>query len=126
MVFQEYNRRFFGGVIHPDLPVHWKKLKHFGDSQDPCKRYPHGLIRLSTSSIAACGWRGILLHEMVHVYLDFHDVDEWQDGPVPWHGPRFVEEANRIGRELGLPEVTEETAWYWPTFAYDDHDPEPA
>lgn len=120
------NELFFGGVLHPELPIHWQRMKCYGCADEPTERYPLGRIRLSTMHQPACGWRGVLLHECVHVYLDLFSVDEWERGPVAWHGPRFVEEVNRIGAELGLPPVTEESAWYWPMTTFEDEHPEPA
>lgn len=53
------------------------------------------------------GWRGTLLHELIHIRLSEHT----QGDP---HGPVFTRECNRIGAVLGLPPVAEGDSWAWP------------
>lgn len=58
-------------------------------------------------------WRQVLLHEMVHAALAAaDDPDEWEHDE--YHGPRFARECNRIGRLLGLPDVSVDDCWGWP------------
>jgi hypothetical protein len=48
--------------------------------------------------------KDILVHEMIHQHIMEHQpgVDEHS---YHWHGPVFTEHCNRIGAQLGLPEV---------------------
>lgn len=111
--FRTFNADFFGGAL-PEVPIHWRRMLAYGACCEPCPKYPHGLIELSTMHMPPCGWRGVLLHEMVHLHLDQRGVDEWDSGEVAYHGPRFTAECNRIGALLGLPEYGDEASWYWP------------
>lgn len=119
------NELFFGGVLHPELPIHWvASTKFYGDCEGPCERWPYGRVRLSTGEMPQCGWRGILLHELIHLACDMegfhHELagrqppDEYEHGTIEFHGAQFAAHCNRIGAELGLPTVEEEDCWAWP------------
>jgi hypothetical protein len=62
-----------------------------------------------------CGWRGILLHECIHAYLEHGPGElEHADTRVEHHGPLFAAWCNSIGRKLGLPPVSVEDCAAWP------------
>lgn len=111
--FTRFNIDHFGGVL-PETPVHWRRMSAYGVCYEPCSDYPLGLIVLTTMEMPPCSWPGLLLHEMVHLYLDMWEVDEWEHGRIEYHGPRFVEECNRIADVLGLPQIDEDEGWSWP------------
>lgn len=122
-----FNARFFGGVL-PEIPVHWRRASsyygmwHFDATKR--KRFPNGLIVLSTNIDVPGGWRGILLHEMLHAWL-FYTVEAESDGDTDAaedHGEAFTEAANRIGAQLKLPLVTEHDSWSWPWGVLDEDD----
>jgi hypothetical protein len=121
-----FNQAFFGGVLRP--AVHWRRMRDHGSCYEPSGKYPYGLIVLSTILPDDTHWEEILLHELIHNYLDllYPGTDEYADGAVAYHGPVFTAEANRIGRWLGVPEVDEEHAWAWPHCVKWSYNPEPA
>lgn len=121
-----YNQAFFGGVLRPT--IQWARMRNLGDCFEPSGRHPYGLIRLSTMMPRDVRWEEVLLHELVHNYLDllYPDTDEYDHGVVQYHGPVFRDECNRIGAVLGLPEVDEEHCWYWPMCVRLAEHPEPA
>jgi len=114
-----YNTAFFGGAL-PNIPIHFRKLKN-ADAHywDPYPGKPNGLIVIDPASDFPCGWRGLLLHELLHAWLETWRVDEFDTGDVQDHGPVFTAEANRIGRLLGLPDVDESESWCWPGAAFE-------
>lgn len=111
---EAYSDLFFHGVLH-HLPVHWASLgADDGHYDPPSRRYPWGIVRLSTD-LTEDLWRGVLLHEMVHAAVALgEDVDEWEHGVVPYHGPRFAWACNYIGSRMGLREIDVEESWAWP------------
>lgn len=121
-----YNIGFFGGVLPRELPVHWARLKHYGDTHEPSGRHPYGLIRISTMLPPGVYWWEVLLHEACHAYLDLFSVDEYEHGVVAYHGETFCAEVNRIGEMLGMPPVELDDCWYWPWAVHLDYSPEPA
>jgi hypothetical protein len=117
-----YNGRFFAGAL-PELPVHWCRMGCYAQYRMPSPAYPDGRILLSNTEDAPCGWRGILLHEMVHAYLWHTAKDRSTGGTVSEdHGHEFAAECNRIGREMGLPEVSDSDSWAWPWHHLDSSD----
>lgn len=121
-----YSDLAFGGVLRPT--VHWRRMNCYGLCHEPSGKHPYGLIVLSTTLGRQVRWEEVLLHEMVHCYLDvmFPRDDEYALGVIPFHGPMFTAEANRVGALLGLPEVDEEHAWSWPMCVRWPFNPEPA
>jgi hypothetical protein len=108
------NTNAFGGAL-PEIPVHYCRMRAYGAAEPATDRYPHGRIFLGTMTPwPPCGWVGVLLHEMVHVYLDLQGVDEYEHGTPAYHGPRFTAECNRIGAVLGWPPVEEHDSGAWP------------
>lgn len=97
----------------PTVPVHFCKMDADGACMEPSPRYPNGRILLKSDTYAY-QWRGVLLHEMIHLLLDRAGVDEYEHGPVAWHGPKFAAECNRIGALLGLPHYDVDDVWAWP------------
>lgn len=117
-----YNGRFFGGVL-PELPIHWCRMGCYAQFRTPTPAYPDGRILLSTTEEAPCGWRGILLHELIHAYLWHTKTDQNIGGTIMEdHGREFTAECNRIGRALGLPEAQDSDSWAWPWHALDGDD----
>lgn len=56
-----------------------------------------------------------LLHELVHAAVEpYVGETEYTDGRVPYHGPVFVSECNRVGALLGLPPVDPDDGCIWP------------
>lgn len=128
-VFDRCNSEHFGGVLPPvDLET---TLEHeYGSFCPPCGEHPFGVIYVNTRLTAQllCGWRGVLLHELIHAYLFFMspEVDELDADEVAYHGPVFAAEANRIGATLGLPRVDESSSWAWPWCCDEEEEPEPS
>ena len=107
-LFDELNTRYFDGKL-PQLTFHTNPLGGRYAAYAPIANivffHPRTLDqgkKFVTDS---------LLHEMVHHLLQQRDGDNGQD-----HGLKFVEIANRIGRELGVPDVppSSEAAIEWP------------
>lgn len=112
--FSLFNARFFDGRVLPPA-IHWCRMRQYGEWVPPCSTYPHGRIFLSTMGMPKCGWRGVLLHEMVHAWLESsHGEPDHEDTKVAHHGPHFAAWCNAIGAELGLPETTIADCWAWP------------
>lgn len=108
------NKTLFGGVLPAQTALRWQRMRWNGDCEEPNERYPYGLIRLSTMMEVTCGWLGILLHEMVHLYMFmlYPHVDEWDQ--FDWHGQQFCDVCNHVARQLDWPEVEVEDCWNWP------------
>ena len=123
--FALYNQAFYGNVLRP--AIHWRRMRDYGCCYEPSGKWPYGLIVLSTMIPGDVHWEEILLHESVHNYLDvlYPETDEYHRGAVAYHGAVFTEEANRIGRWLGMPEVDEEFAWCWPHCLRWNYNPQP-
>lgn len=107
--FDDYNVLFFGGKLsRPKFRLQAMKnfyaLFHW-----PCPQHPAGLLILSCTPAPKhfLGWRGTLLHEMIHIWLSEHDENDV-------HGAAFTRECNRIGRVLGLSDVDLDDAGRWP------------
>lgn len=118
--FDEYNARFFGGKLtRPKFRLQTMK-RYLALWHWPCPQHPAGLLILSNSPAPKhfLGWRGTLLHELVHVFVGERDRDNDD------HGPVFTRECNRIGRLLGLSDVLEGDSWKWPChhLAVEEHD----
>lgn len=112
--FDTFNADFFGGKL-PRVRLQMRNMNNCeGVQLEPSKRYPNGLIVLGWPCRSPSGWRGVLLHEMIHIHLDIKGVDEVEWGEEPYHGPRFAAECNRIGRLLGIPEYHDEECYQWP------------
>lgn len=111
--YRVFNADFFQGKL-PEVPVHWRRMAAYGTYCEPDARHPFGYIELTVDDMPPGGWRGTLLHEMVHLRLDSRGVDEFETGEVPDHGPRFTAECNRIGKLLGIPAYCDASSWYWP------------
>jgi hypothetical protein len=109
--FNKYNSLLFYGAL-PPVPIHYRRMGSYALYQEPCWKYPLGIICIG--DIAPGGWKGVLLHEMVHVYLDLADLDEYEHGQCAWHGPAFTRQCNRIAGILGLPSVDMDEAHAWP------------
>ncbi len=120
--FRVYNGVHFGGVL-PEIYVRWRYIADYGRFHIPSAVPPHGRIEISTMYVAPCGWRGILLHEMVHAYLWHTARDRNTDTTLSEdHGGPFVVECNRIGAKMGLPAVTDSDSWAWPWHGLDRDD----
>lgn len=117
--FRIFNADFFSGKL-PEVPIHWRRMAAYGTYCEPDARHPFGYIELSVDEQPPGRWRGTLLHEMIHLFLDSLGVDEFEAGEVPDHGPRFTAECNRIGALLGIPEYCDASSWYWPHAHLDD------
>lgn len=121
-----FNRAFFGAVLRP--VIHWRRMRNYGECHEPNGRYPYGLIVLSTMLPKCARWDEVLLHEMVHCFLDtmYPNMDEYDKGRLAYHGPMFASECNRIAHFLGLPMIDEEHSWGWPMCLRSDYNWEPA
>lgn len=118
--FATYNRLFFRGAL-PDVKIGlYDMSNHYGFWEPPARGQPpgapYGHIVLSFEPPRRVGWRGILLHEMIHVWLHYtrHEDYPFPEDHAAVHDAAFTRECNRIGRRLGLPEVSEEESWSWP------------
>ena len=118
VTFELYNARYFGDRLRTPALHRVASAAIYGDCTEPCAGFPAGRIRISTRIAAPrAGWRGILLHEMIHHALIArghartmpHDATN-----AEWHDAAFTREANRLGRRLGLPRVAQSDAWAWP------------
>jgi hypothetical protein len=111
------NARFFGGSL-PEIPVYWRACtRYYAEYKHPHRQYPNGLITLSSKNLPRCGWKGLLLHELIHAFL-YHTHQE--DHPakdatiLEDHSANFTREVNRIARALKMPEVDVSESWAWP------------
>ena len=126
-LFSRYNTEHFGGVL-PAIPVHWARMLSYGEWCDTTHldstKYPHGVIFLSMMEQPACGWEGMLLHEMIHALLYFsqRETEVLNESLGEAHDERFARECNRIGAKLGIEPVTVGECWSWPWTAHDPDD----
>lgn len=113
-VAQAYSDLYFHGALG-GLQIRTARLaRDWGWYEYPEEFPPQGRVSLNRS-MDETQWRQVLLHEMVHAALAIADSpDEFEHGETVQHGPRFTKECNRIGRRLGLPDVTEDDSWAWP------------
>lgn len=102
-----FNEKFFAGALLPCFveitpPASMRAL---ADYRPKTHEGVESHIRIG-AQVAAKGLRyalDVLLHEMVHAYC--HEVLEDLERGYAGHGPKWTAQCNRIGRELGLPEV---------------------
>lgn len=126
--FNTFNALHFFGALPAELPVHWIWADYYGEWCDPAHvqnpaRYPFGIVFLSSKKQPACGWQGMLLHELIHAYLHFtHRDPQFDDYLSDAHDEAFAKECNRIGKKLGLEEVSVGECWSWPWTAHDADD----
>ena len=111
---EAYRDWFWPGLVLP--AIEWAGLPAAEAAYDaPTARYPHGRIRLARRLGGTWEWRACLLHELVHAALEpWVGEAEYPDGRVPYHGPAFVAECNRIGGLLGLPYLDADDGYGWP------------
>lgn len=94
--------------------IHWRHMtKCYGLWDSATAKFPHGRVVLSSAVQPKCGWRGVLLHELIHAQIG-PDLDEHEDTKVEYHGPIFAAWCNTIGAQLGIPHVSVEDCWAWP------------
>ena len=125
--FYHANHKYFRGRL-PTPRLFWQRLPQTYAEYEAPRARGRGAIYVNPRlqpPAASGGWRGLLLHEMVHLAVDLTNVDEFDHGSVAWHGPVFTRECNRIGRVLGIPDTNEEDSWAWPWGAFDPDDLEP-
>jgi hypothetical protein len=105
--WDEANRRWFGGKMEPvPIVAGLENTKRTMGTWWPARRQ----IQIRESLLDRINKPGmygqvtdVLLHEMVHQYLDQHLREkEWGE---PEHGPTFTAWCNKIGSKLGLAEV---------------------
>ena len=115
--FRLFNAYHFRGLL-PPVALRWRPLETaYAVWYYPEPRWPNGCIVLSAHDDAACGWRGVLLHECIHAWLELrygYDFEADTSAESEHHGPVFTRECNRIGARLGLPPIDEDSSWSWP------------
>lgn len=92
-IFNEYNRKWFGGKLPGSTVVRWARSKK--DLKFECESKTV-LACADNETIVMSPWmkgstnlcRFTMLHEMVHVKLP----------PIAGHGPRFQKEMHRLAR----------------------------
>lgn len=116
--FDTYNATHFGGALPPIALQLSRSLRDYGSCSQPCRTWPWGRIRISSLlDMPHVGWRGVLLHEMVHASIWQREGDFGEE-PDGGHGADFERECARIGRAIGLPDAGEDEACYWPWIVF--------
>ena len=109
--YDEFNQKYFGNEL-PKIPVSFAKLKNVGGHvsfqthQFPGTRKDqsvivHSSIRLKLSDAykkTSENLDGILLHEMVHVYM-LSVLENWKEH----HGPVFMKKLREVSKQAGFP-----------------------
>lgn len=125
--YELFNAQHFAGKL-PSIPIHVARMGWYGEYRPASdlgqpKSYPYGVIYLGNLlKVPAPGWRGMLLHEMIHAHLalvDREDPINIDASISEQHGPMFTKECNRIGATLRWPVVSVEASWAWPWGALD-------
>jgi hypothetical protein len=108
--YDEFNRKYFASEL-PEIPVSFSKLKRMGGKVDfkvnrlagqrPSQaQIVHSSIRLTLSDTykkSSENLDGILLHEMVHVYI-ISVLNNWKEG----HGSIFMKKLREISKLSGI------------------------
>jgi hypothetical protein len=113
---EAYDARLFRGRMSArGVRVAWCRSRRYYGSYSPASRVI--CISADIAPLGALGgWRGVLVHEMIHADLHLSGLDPALSGSdiAEDHSEIFWARTRRIGRALDLPDCAEWEAWAWP------------